>query len=219
MKHEFSIEKPRGLKDLFPGQFTTFSWLDSAVTAPSLITVITTRKANGRPNACLHAWGMLVGGHGSYSSVLSVAKRGHTYANIVREKEWCVCIPQWRFRQQCFATIQCNQQDNDEITDAGLTVESAAVIKAPRIAECPICLECRLSWDHELAAGDGNHIFVGKVVHAAIDESVMVPDVAAKLDRMELMCSVPCALNPLTAELSSNMGFARFTLWEEGPQA
>ncbi len=105
MKRELSIDRPEGLKDLFPGQFTMFSWLDSAVTAPSLITLITTRKANGRPNACLHAWGMLAGGHGSYSSLIAVAKRGHTYASITREGQWCVCIPPWRLRQQCFATI------------------------------------------------------------------------------------------------------------------
>ena len=204
MKHEFSIEKPAGLKDLFPGQFTMFSWLDSAVAAPTLVTLITTRKANGQPNACLHAWGLLVGGHGSYSSLVAVAKHGHTYANIVREREWCVCIPAWRFRQQCFATIQCNHEENDEVSDAGLTVERAAVVKAPRIAECPICLECEYSWDRELAADDPNHIFVGKVVHAAIDESVMVSDPALKLERMDLMYSVPCVLNPLTAELSVN---------------
>jgi flavin reductase (DIM6/NTAB) family NADH-FMN oxidoreductase RutF len=216
MKHELSIEKPKGLKDLFPGQFTVFSWLDSAVTVPTLITLITTRKPNGRANACLHAWGMLVGGHGNYSSMIAVAKRGHTYANIMREKEWCICIPPWRLRQQCFATIQCNQEENDEISDAGFTMEKAVMVKAPRIAECPICLECQYAWDHELAAQDGNHIFVGKVVHAAMDDSVMLTDIAAKLERMELMCSVPVALNPLTAELSSNMGFARFALWDEG---
>lgn len=217
MKHEFSIEKPEGLKDLFPGQFTKFSWLDSAVTAPTLITLITTRKSNGRPNACLHAWGMLVGGHGNYSSLIAVAKDGHTYANIVREREWCVCIPPWRFRKECFATIQCNHEHNDEISHAGFTVEKAAVTNAPRIAQCPICLECQYSWDHELAANDANHIFVGKVVHAAMDESVMVSDPVLKLERMDLMNSVPCVYNPLTKELNTSMNFAAFSLLDAEP--
>jgi hypothetical protein len=35
--------------------------MDSAVGAPTLVTLITTRKANGQANACLHAWGLLVG--------------------------------------------------------------------------------------------------------------------------------------------------------------
>jgi flavin reductase (DIM6/NTAB) family NADH-FMN oxidoreductase RutF len=204
MKHEFSTEKPKGLKDLFPGQFTMFSWIDSAVAAPTLVTLITTRKANGQPNACLHAWGLLVGGHGHYSSVVSVARHGHTYANIMREREWCVCIPAWHSRQECFATIQCNHEESDEISDAGFTTERAAAVKAPRIGECPICLECEYSWDRKLAGDDADHIFVGKVVHAAIDESVMVSDPALKLERMELIYNVPCVLNPLTAELSAN---------------
>lgn len=215
MRNEFSIEKPEGLKELFPGQFTIFSWLDSAVAAPTLITVITSRKANGRPNACLHAWGLLVGGHGNYSSLIAVARHGHTYANIMREREWCVCIPTWRIRQQCFATIECNHDQNDELSDAGLTVEPAVVVKAPRIAECPICLECEYSWDRELAAGDANHVFVGKVVHAAIDESVMVSDPALRLKRMDMMCSVPCVFDPSTAELSPN-SFAAFSPLGQG---
>ncbi|MCU0916807.1 MAG: flavin reductase [Planctomycetes bacterium] len=214
MKHEFSIARPEGVKELFPGQFQIFSWLDHVVTAPGLITLVTTRKADGRPNACLHAWGMLVGGQEGYSSVLAVSRRGHTYANMVREGQWCVCIPPWRLRQECFATIQCNREDNDEITDAGLTVEEAVVVRAPRIAECPICLECQGAWDHELAAGDGNHIFVGKVIHAAFEASVLVSDLATKLERLELMCSVPCALNPLNGQWSPGMGFAKFSLWE-----
>jgi len=63
MKHEVGIEQPKNLTEDWPGKYDLFSWLEYAVTVPYPLFLITTRKANGAPNACLHAWGMLVGGN------------------------------------------------------------------------------------------------------------------------------------------------------------
>ncbi len=215
MKHEFSIERPEGLKELWPGQALHTCWLNSVITTPHYISVITTRKANGRSNACLDDSVMLLGGQGTYSSVMSVAERGHTYANIMREREWCVCIPSRAILKQCCATIDCNRENNDEILDAGLTVEDATVVSAPRIAECVVCVECRYSWEHKLAEGDHRHIIAGKVLHAGIEERALTADPAVKLERMGLFYNVDGVLNPLTLERSGFPPFAELKLPEE----
>ena len=60
---------------------------------PNPIFLITTRKANGAPNANLHSWGILIGDRDHYSSLLVLLDDSHTYANIQRGREWCVNSP------------------------------------------------------------------------------------------------------------------------------
>ena len=152
-KHEISIAQPAHLTEDWPGKFDFFSWLEYVVTVPNPIFLITTRKANGAPNANLHSWGLLTGDRDHYSSLLALLNNCHTYANIQREREWCINFPSFEQYPQCFETIHCNRPDNDEITEAGFTVEPARMVQAPRIAECMVSLECRLEWQRPLLEG------------------------------------------------------------------
>ena len=199
MKHELGVEKPEGLREAWPGQYRGFMWLDHVVTAPGLCTLITTRKPNGAPNASFHAWGMLLGDRTCYSSLLAMGNN-HTYANILRDGEWCVNLPSFDIMEECFRTIECNGPDNNEISDAGLTVEAAQVVSVPRVAECPISLECRLEWHRPLAEGSSDHILCGRVVHAAIDDGALALDQEDRLGSMKLMYFVRGTLNPITRQ-------------------
>lgn len=199
MKHEFSLDQPCEIREKWPGQLEIFSWMDLAVTVPNIITLITTRKENGRPNACLTAWNLLAGSEGGYSSLFITSEHNHTFENVMRDEEWCVCIPPVKYEEQCFRTIECNEEEADEITDAGLTVERARFVRAPRVAECPITLECRLDWHRQISAEDTfNHLMVGRVVHLAIDDAILDSDPRCRLEAAQWMYSVHSPLNPLT---------------------
>lgn len=200
MKHEINISQPDYLLEDWPGKYEIFSWLEYIVTVPNPIFIVTTRKANGAPNANLHSWGLLVGEGDHYSSLLALLNNTHTYANILREGEWCVGFPSYEHSPQCFETIYCNAPDNDEITEAGLTVEPAQTVQAPRIAECSVSLECRLAWHHPLYEGSQWHLFAGKVVHLAMDETAMVPDPVERMRVMDLMYNIRSTVHPLTGE-------------------
>jgi flavin reductase (DIM6/NTAB) family NADH-FMN oxidoreductase RutF len=200
MKHEVGITQPNYLTEDWPGKYDIFSWLEYAVTVPNPIFLITTRKANGAPNACLHSWGFLVGDRDNYSSLLALLDQYHTYANILREGEWCVNFPSFEHYPQCFETIHCNAPDNDEIADAGLTSEPARTVQAPRIAECPVNLECRLEWHRPLYEGNRWRLVVGRVLHVAMDESVMVTDPQERMQAMRLMYNVRGTVNPLDGQ-------------------
>src|SRR3990172_3389846 len=150
MKHVFGPGKPNFVSEGWPGQFTIFSWLDKLFTLPRAVSVITTRKENGAPNACPDMWGMLIGGGTEYSSLIAVYLHYHTYANILREKEWCINLPGSSMESKWEQTIALNGPENDEISDAGFTVEPGQTVKAPRIGECLVNLECRLEWDRSL---------------------------------------------------------------------
>lgn len=200
MKREISITQPEYLIEDWPGKYEIFSWLEYIVTVPNPIYIITTRKANGAPNANLQSWGLLIGERGNYSSVLALLDQTHTYDNILREGEWCVCFPSFRHYLQCFETIKLNAADNDEITEAGFTVEAARFVQAPRIAECPVNLECRLEWHRPLCEESRWHLFTGRVLHLAMDEAMMVPDPVERMRAMALMYNVRSTINPLTGE-------------------
>ena len=200
MKREMGITQPEYLVEDWPGKYDIFSWLEYIVTVPNPIFIVTTRKANGAPNANLHSWGLLVGEKGNYSSLLALLDNTHTYGNILREGEWCVCFPSFRHYRQCSETIWRNGSDNDEITDAGFTVELPKSVQAPRIAECSVNLECHLEWHHPLYENSRWHLFAGRVLHLAMDESVMVPDPVERLRIMGLMYNVRSTVNPMTGE-------------------
>jgi len=200
MKHEIAIAQPEYLVEDWPGKYEIFSWLEYVATVPNPIFIITTRKANKAPNANLHSWGLLIGEKGNYSSLLALLDNTHTYANILREGEWCVGFPSFDYRLQCFETIHVNAPDNDEITEAGFTIEAAKTVQAPRIAECSVSLECRLEWHHPLYEGSPWQLLAGRVTHLAVEEVVLVPDPVERLRRMGLMYNVRSTVNPLTGE-------------------
>ena len=200
MKREISIIQPEYLIEDWPGKYDIFSWLEYIVTVPNPIFIVTTRKANGVPNANLHSWGLLIGDKGNYSSLLALLDNTHTYANILREEEWCVCFPSFQHYRQCSETIWQNRSDNDEITDAGFTVELPKTVQAPRIAECLINLECCLEWHHPLYENSRWNLFAGRVSHLAMDESAMVPDPVERMQNMGLMYNGRSTVNPLTGE-------------------
>jgi flavin reductase (DIM6/NTAB) family NADH-FMN oxidoreductase RutF len=200
MKHEIDITQPEYLIEDWPGKYEVFSWLEYIVTVPNPIFIVTTRKSNGAPNANLQSWGLLIGEKGKYSSLLALLDHSHTYDNILREGEWCVGFPSFEYYPQCFETIHCNAPDNDEITGAGFTVEPAKTVKAPRITECSVSLECGLAWHRPLYEDSHWHLFAGRVLHLAMDEAVMVPDPVERLRTMGLMYNVRSTVHPLTGE-------------------
>ncbi len=200
MKHEIGIAQPEYLNEDWPGKYDLFSWLEYVVSVPNHICLITTRKANGAANACLHSWGMLVGDKDNYSSLLALLDNGHTYANIVREGEWCINFPSYEYHAQCSETIRVNAPDNDEITDAGFGLETAKTVRAPRIAECWANLECRLEWQRPLYEKSRWRLLLGRVTHAAMDESVMAIDPAQRMQAMKLMYNIRGTINPLDGQ-------------------
>lgn len=197
MKHEIDIAQPSYLVEDWPGKYDVFSWLEYVVTIPNPMFVITTRKANGAANANLHAWGLLVGERDHYSSLLALLEQTHTVANILREGEWCLNFPSVALYPQCFETIHCNGPDNDEIADAGLTAEPAQTVQAPRLAECAINLECKLSWHRPLYEDSQWRLFVGRVQHAAIDEAALAVEPEQRIANLGLMYNVRGTVNPL----------------------
>jgi flavin reductase (DIM6/NTAB) family NADH-FMN oxidoreductase RutF len=120
--------------------------------------------------------------------------------NSINFNPSCVCVPSFQHYHQCFETIRLNAPDNDEITDAGFTVELPKSVPAPRIAECSVNLECRLEWHHPLYENCRWHLFAGRVLCVSMEESVMIPNPVERTRRMGLMYNVRRTVHPLTGQ-------------------
>ena len=201
MKHEIKIGTPENLEEIWDGSYNLFSWLDYVVNIPLPMFLITTRKANGMPNACLHSWGFLVGDRDNYTSILGVLDYYHTYGNILREGEWCLNYPSLDDYKKCFETIYVNEAENDEISEAGLTVEQAQIVRAPRIAECQVCLECKLEWHRPLYDESQWHLLAGRIVHVAMDDQALAVDPAERMKDLRLMYNIRGTINPVSGEV------------------
>lgn len=200
MKHEICTVQPDYLIEDWPNKYEVFSWLEYIITVPNPICLVTTYKENGKPNANLHSWGFPVGDRENFSFLLAILESTHTFANIVRTGEFCVNYPSFKDYPACFATIQMNGTENDEICDAGFTLEAAQVVKAPRIAECFFNLECRLEWNRPIREGSHWQTMLARVVHVSVDEAVMVPEPEERARRMGLMYNMRSNVNALTGE-------------------
>ncbi len=133
------------------------TWQSFLTAMPSLVFVVTGWKSNGKENACLQSWSAFVGGgKDEFICIMSaVSKSGHMYQSL---KETGVCVlnfPSFDIYDRCIKTIGNNEFETDEITAAGLTVERAEKVNAPRIKECFLNIECEFLWEHDLFENAG----------------------------------------------------------------
>ncbi len=133
------------------------TWQGFLTAMPSLVFVVTGWKSNGKENACLQSWSAFVGGgKDEFVCIMSaVSKSGHMYQSL---KETGVCVlnfPSYDIYDRCIKTIGNNELETDEITAAGLTVERAVKVNAPRIKECFLNIECEFLWEHKLFENAG----------------------------------------------------------------
>lgn len=109
-----------------------------------------------------------------------------TPVNIAATGEFVVNIATYALRDRLNVTAQSHARAVDEFETAGLTKAPSKVVRAPRVAESPINLECRLiqevllpsTTDHPLRA-----IF-GEVVHVHIADEIIV-DGKVSIERLD----------------------------------
>lgn len=96
-----------------------------------------------------------------------------TLRNVEATKDFAVSFVTWDLREKMNATSAHVGPDVDEFDLAGLAKASCRMIGVPRVAESPVCLECRLFQvvplpDEQGRAGD--HMVIGRVLGIHIDD-------------------------------------------------
>ena len=203
MKHYFTHNKPDYLIEDWPGKYDTFSWLEFGITVPNPIYIVTTLKDGDIPNANIQSWGLLLG-EGKYNHfLLAMLKHHHTYANIMRAKEWCINYISKDYLRQSCETIKHNGHETDELAASGLTAVQSKIIKTPAIAESTVSLECSLKWDKSLVDDSRWSLLCGEIVQIAIDDDVMSVEPEKRIAAMNLMYNIRGTVNPLSGDYHS----------------
>ena len=94
-----------------------------------------------------------------------------TLRNVEATGEFAVNMATWDLREQMNATAAHVRADEFEL--AKLTKAACRMIRAPRVAESPVCLECRLHMVVPLPDDSGtaeDHMVIGRVVGIHIDD-------------------------------------------------
>lgn len=199
MKIEIGNQRPESFKENWPGQYDFFSHLEYVCAIPHVLFLITTRKADGTPNANFHSWSSFSGDSGGFFAVMpGVGTHSHTYRNVLREKEFCVNFISPDYYDACMRTVENNGADTDEIAAGGFTAESAVTVQAPRIREAFLTLECSLHSVTDLSGRDILAMIVGRVNHVAVRDGSHSIDRICSRDGF--MFNVHSPKHPVTGE-------------------
>ncbi len=150
-----------------------FNWLEFVTSIPAPMFLVTSYKSNGKANACMQSWATFTtGDKGSrfFAILSSVNKKGHLYETIMQDKCAVINFMSADLYDTSMKTIKNNQFEVDEITETGLTSVPAEKVNAPMINECFMNLECKFTWEKEIAPNDDHTIICLEIVNVHIDE-------------------------------------------------
>jgi len=170
MKIEIGAQLPAHFQPDWPGQYELFSHFEFACGIPQLLFAVTTYKPNGLPNVCPQSWSSFVSGKDGYYAILGGLLPGsHTYENILRERCFCVNFLSPALCGAMMRSIEHNGDEADEFAACGFTPEPCAAIRAPKIAEGFLTLECEFR--QLLTPQDGAlSLIVGRTLRAYVEE-------------------------------------------------
>lgn len=116
---------------------------------------------------------------------ISVRPERHSYEIIKRTGEFVINLTTASLAR---ATDWCgvrSGRDYDKFSEMGLTVEAAAVVKAPIVAESPVSIECRVKQIVPLGSHD---MFIADVVNVLVDEKYINPETGKlELERADMI--------------------------------
>ena len=128
---------------------------------PGPVILVTTRH-NGRNNIMTITWHMVT--DFSPQIALTTGPWNFSYTALTSTRECVLAIPAVDLAEKAVSIGDCSGADVDKFDKFGLTPVPAAIVKAPLIAECLACLECRVTdyWEEK-------SIFILQGIRAWID--------------------------------------------------
>ncbi len=155
------------------------------LTPPSHIVLVSTVSKAGVPNVAPFGMFMIASSKPPMVA-LGISPKSDTYRNIIDTKEFIVGIPENKALDKVYKAGDKVAPIVNEFEYAGLTPYKAIEVKAFRIEECCVNIECTLSWTQEA----GNHIIIcGNAVCADMNEEIF----AKAKTNVELRTSIDSA--------------------------
>jgi len=147
-------------------------WKPSNLLYPVPPVLVTCADEEGRANVMTAAWAGTVCSDPVMLSV-SIRKARFSHDIIARTGEFTVCLPTEKMTKVTDYVGVKSGRDIDKFALDGelkLTKIPSREVKAPGIAESPVCLECRVRQVLELGSHD---MFIGEVLCTDIDDAYL----------------------------------------------
>ncbi|GAA5195826.1 flavin reductase family protein [Rugosimonospora acidiphila] len=149
------------------------------------VVLISSRNPDGSANLApmSSAWWL------HQSCMLGLANSGQTTANLLRERECVLNLPSSSLVDAVdrlalttgkpeiseYRRAQGYRYEPNKFAAAGLTEQASELVSPPRVAQCPIQLECRLVAVHPFASAPNLNAFEVEVLRAHVEESLVIP--------------------------------------------
>ncbi len=171
MKIGIGKEFPHYFKSLYPEEFELFSHFETTSGIPNVLFAITTWKKNGKPNVCFHGWSCFHGDKTAFFAVMgNLYQHTHTYANIQRDRCFCINFLPVSYYDRLVDTIHHNEEAEDEFAVGNFTMEEAETIHAPLIREAFMNIECSLKEMKDLSGAGITSMIIGEVQYISVEE-------------------------------------------------
>ena len=149
------------------------------------VVLITTRNEDGTPNIAPMSSAWWLNG----SAMLGLGNSSQTSANIAREGECVLNLPSSAMVEYVdriamttarkeispYRLEQGYRTERDKFGLAGLTEQASEIVSPPRILECPIQMECRLTAVHPVGGEGGLSAFEVEVLRTHVEEELVIP--------------------------------------------
>ncbi|WP_329107928.1 flavin reductase family protein [Micromonospora sp. NBC_01699] len=150
------------------------------------VVLISSRNPDGTANLApmSSAWWL------NQSCLLGLGNSGQTTANLLRERECVLNLPSASMVDAVdrialttgrpdvpeHKITKGYRYEPDKFALGGLTEQAADLVRAPRVAQCPIQLECRVVAAHPFGGPDGDcTAFEVEVLRTHVEESLLIP--------------------------------------------
>lgn len=150
------------------------------------VVLIGSRNPDGTPNVApmSSAWWL------GQSCLLGLANSGQTAANLLRERECVLNLAPWSLVDAvdrlalttaaptvpAYKAAIGYRYEPDKFATAGLSEQAAELVAAPRVAECPIQLECVVEAAHPFGLPETDATaFQVRVIRAHVEDDLVVP--------------------------------------------
>lgn len=141
----------------------------TAVVVPRPIAWVSTTSGSGIDNLAPHSFFTVASVDPAVIQFTSVGAKD-SLANIEATKEFVVNMAPASLIESVNLTGAACPPEVSEFDVADLTRESSRTVIAPRVAESPVSLECRL---HDIIPIGNCHLVFGKVVHVVVETSML----------------------------------------------
>ncbi|MFF6870261.1 flavin reductase family protein [Streptomyces sp. NPDC007910] len=149
---------------------TSFYRLLTATVVPRPIAWVSTRSADGTDNLAPHSFFTIAAVTPPVVQFTSVGRKD-SLRNVEETGEFVVNLAPEPLFDRINATATDFPRGMSEFDACGIEREPSLRVKPPRVALSPVALECELH--STLRIGDSTVVF-GRVVHAAVTDSVLV---------------------------------------------